>query len=518
MDSDEKLRILLIEDNPTDAEYVEDLLEESERNYFSIDVAERLSEGVERCDERSYDAILLDLGLPDSTGSETFETLSRHTPDVPIIILTGLEDRALGLELVRRGAQDYLVKGHFDYDRIERSIRYAIERMRTEQELAWESAINSTIARLYTPLIAPTSTIEDIALAILNEAKLLTGSEHGFVALIDPVNRDMVAFGLTQMLLSECAIPEEKRQIRFPIGADGLYPSLWGYALNTKKGFYTNAPATHPVARGTPDGHTPLEQFLAAPVLIRDNAEGEIALANPGRDYTERDLTAVERLADVNALAACRTQEEDAVKSALKERETLLKEIHHRVKNNMQIISSLLSLQAEQATELETVELLNESQRRIKSMARIHEKLYRSGSLAEIDFGDYIESLIDELLQTYNIPLGTVTFTTDIENVRLSLDTAIPCGLIVNELMSNSLKHAFLDGRTGEVRIALQHANGAHTLTVADNGVGFPADLDFRTTDSLGMQLVVTLVNQLEGTIESNRENGTAFVISFHVD
>jgi PAS domain S-box-containing protein len=387
-----------------------------------------------------------------------------------------------------------------------------------EEELAWESAINSTIARLFTPLIAPTSTIEDIALAILDEAKLLTGSEHGFVSLIDPVNRDMISFGLTQMMLSECAIPEEKRQIRFPIGTDGSYPALWGHALNTKKGFYTNAPATHPVARGTPDGHTPLAQFLAAPVLIRDNTEGEIALANPGRDYTERDLNAVERLADVYALAVVRTREEDEIKASLKERETLLKEIHHRVKNNMQIISSLLSLQAAQATQPETVEMLDESQRRIRSMALIHEKLYRSGSLAEIDFGDYVESLGAELLRIYNVPLGTITITVDIENVQLGVDTAIPCALIINELVSNSLKYAFPDGRTGDVTVALQRANGAHTLTVADDGVRFPADLDFRATDSLGMQLVVMLVNQLEGTIELNRENGTAFVISFHVD
>jgi two-component sensor histidine kinase len=253
-------------------------------------------------------------------------------------------------------------------------------------------------------------------------------------------------------------------------------------------------------------------------VLIGEGVAGQIALANPGRDYTERDLKAVERLAEVYALAVIRTREEETIKLALKERETLLKEIHHRVKNNMQIVSSLLSLQAAKAAQPETVDMLNESQSRIRSMALIHEKLYRSGSLADIDFGDYIKSLIDELLRMYNIPLGTVTITTDIENVRLGVDTAIPCALLINELMANSLEYAFPDGRTGTVTVALQRTNGAHTLTVADNGVGFPADLDFRTTNSLGMQLVVTLVNQLEGTIELNRENGTAFVISFHVD
>jgi PAS domain S-box-containing protein len=209
---------------------------------------------------------------------------------------------------------------------------------------------------------------------------------------------------------------------------------------------------------------------------------------------------------------------EDEIKASLKERETLLKEIHHRVKNNMQIISSLISLQADKATERETIEMLDESQSRIRSMALIHEQLYRSSSLADIDFGDYVESLVDELLRMYNIPLGAVPITVDIENVQLGVDTAIPCALIVNELVSNSLKHAFPEGRVGAVTVALQRANGAHTLTVADDGAGFPADVDFRATDSLGMQLVVTLVNQLEGTIELNRENGTAFVISFHVD
>src|SRR5450759_4476402 len=210
-----------------------------------------------------------------------------------------------------------------------------------------------------------------------------------------------------------------------------------------------------------------------------------------------------------------RKRAEDEIKASLKERETLLKEIHHRVKNNMQVVSSLLSLQAAQATEPETIEILDESQRQIRSMALIHEKLYRSDSLAEIDFGDYVKSLVDDLLQMYNVPGGAITIAVDIENVQLGVDTAIPCGLIINELVSNSLKYAFPDGRTGDVTVALQRANGVHTLTVADDGVGFPADLDFRATDSLGMQLVTALVNQLEGTITLDRTKGTTFIITF---
>ena len=392
------------------------------------------------------------------------------------------------------------------------------ELKQTERALAWESAINSTIARLFTPLIALTSTLEDIALAILDEAKVLTGSEHGFVGYLDPVTRDLIAFATTQMMPEESTTPEQKRQIRFPVGPDGSYAGLWGHALTTKTGLYTNAPATHPAGLNTPNEHTPVAQFLAAPALIGEEVVGQIALANPGRDYTKRDLEAVERLADVYAVAVVRTREEKAIRAALEERETLLKEVHHRVKNNMQIISSLLSLQAAQATEPETIEMLNDSQQRIRSMALIHDRLYRSASLAEIDFGQYVESLVDELLRMYNVPLGVITIATDIENVQLGVDTAIPCALIINELVSNSLKHAFPDGRTGAVTIALRRANGVHMLTVADNGVGFPRDVDFRATDSLGMQLVVTLVNQLEGTIELNRENGTAFAISFHVD
>ena len=214
-------------------------------------------------------------------------------------------------------------------------------------------------------------------------------------------------------------------------------------------------------------------------------------------------------------MVLAKLQTDELIRAALKERETLLKEIHHRVKNNLQIVSSLLSLQATEATEPETIEMLNESQRRIRSMALIHEKLYSSGSLAEINFADYVESLIDELLRMYNVAEGVITLTADIENVQLGVDTAIPCALIINELVSNSLKHAFPDGRTGEVTIAIHRINGTYELTITDNGVGPPPDFDFQKTDSLGLQLVTGLVNQLDGTITLDRTKGTTFIITF---
>ena len=272
----------------------------------------------------------------------------------------------------------------------------------------------------------------------------------------------------------------------------------------------------HEVSRVPHAAELGLKSLAVVPLYRYDKIIGAFNVGSFKRHtFSQAEKELLIAIGNEVGVVIAKLQADEFIRAALKERETLLKEIHHRVKNNMQVVSSLLSLQAAQATEPETIEILDESQRQIRSMALIHEKLYRSGSLAEIDFGDYVKSLVDDLLQMYNVPGGAITIAVDIENVQLGVDTAIPCGLIINELVSNSLKYAFPDGRTGDVTVALQCANGVHTLTVADDGVGFPADLDFRTTDSLGMQLVTALVNQLEGTITLDRTKGTTFIITF---
>ena len=208
---------------------------------------------------------------------------------------------------------------------------------------------------------------------------------------------------------------------------------------------------------------------------------------------------------------------EEQIKASLKEKEVLLREIHHRVKNNMQVISSLLRLQSEYIKDKKYIEMLKESQNRIRSMAFIHEKLYQSKDLANIDFNRYIKSLTDDLFRSYGVSTDKIALKMDIESVSLGVDAAIPCGLIINELVSNSLKHAFPGGREGEIKIVLRRTDGKEIeLLVSDDGVGIPEDLDFRNTESLGLQLVTGLSeDQLQGKIELNRAKGTEFRIRF---
>ena len=209
-----------------------------------------------------------------------------------------------------------------------------------------------------------------------------------------------------------------------------------------------------------------------------------------------------------------RKQAEEAVHRSLKEKEVMLKEIHHRVKNNMQVVYSLLNLQAKGIADPAVRAMFEESRNRVSSMALIHEKLYRSADLAFVDFKEYLQSLVVGIAATYNRP--DVLLIVDMEPLALDINVGIPCGLIVNELVSNSLKHAFPKGRGGTITLGVsKDSTGQNVLTTRDNGIGFPAELDFKNTTSLGMQLVTVLTGQLNGAIELLRDAGTKFTITF---
>jgi two-component sensor histidine kinase len=270
---------------------------------------------------------------------------------------------------------------------------------------------------------------------------------------------------------------------------------------------------------------------LFVPLLVKGDLVGLFAFGSKLSEeaYSQDEKMTLTTLANQAAIAienarlfeqaqqeiAERKRAEEQIKASLKEKEMLLKEIHHRVKNNLQVISSLLYLQSQNIVDKPLLEMFLDSRNRVRSMALVHERLYQSRDLARVDFAEYIRNLVSYLFRSYEVHSNVIKQKINIADVSLGIDAAVPCGLILNELVSNSLKHAFPDGRVGEIRIGLSSDNGKFTLMVSDNGVGFPKDLDLRNTQSLGLQLVNTLVEQLEGTIELDRSGGTAFEITF---
>ena len=334
---DEKVEILLFEDNPGDASLIEEMLEEFVDFPYELINVKTLNEGLSLLKELPFDIILTDLGLPDSDGIDTFLDIRAGNSRIPIIIFTASNDEKIGIYAVKKGAQDYLVKGQVDGRLLKRSMQYSIERKKIEEVLT-----NLEIARK--------------------------------------------------------------------------------------------------------------------------------------------------------------------------------KEIHHRIKNNLQVISSLLDLQADKfkskirVTSSEVIDAFRESQDRVISMALIHEELYNSGKIQYLDFSSYLEKLTQNLVQTYRFANNNILLNTDLEeNFFFDIDTAIPLGMIVNELISNSLKHAFPDRDKGKIQIKFcrdkkwdyipyieesknENCNStSFILTVSDDGVGVPENLEIEDIESLGLQLVTCL-------------------------
>jgi PAS domain S-box-containing protein len=204
-----------------------------------------------------------------------------------------------------------------------------------------------------------------------------------------------------------------------------------------------------------------------------------------------------------------RKQAEEEIKQSLREKEVLLKEIHHRVKNNLQVISSLLKLQSRSVKDKRVAEMFSESLNRVKSMALVHERLYQSKDMARLNMAEYIRMLTPHLCRSLGVRAKDVLVTIDAEDAWLGIDTAVCCGLLINELVSNSLTHAFPSGKGGEIRIRFgPQPNQTYALIVSDNGVGFPNHVDIRNPQSLGLQLVSALTNQLGATMETRQRRG----------
>jgi len=300
--------------------------------------------------------------------------------------------------------------------------------------------------------------------------------------------------------------------------------TLFGSVITGGKPVIANDPSTDARRGGLPEGHPQLYKFLGIPFYHGEKLNGMIGVANRPEGYNEDIieylkplLTTCANITEAYRIDQRRKLAEKQIEVSLTEKETLLKEIHHRVKNNMQIVSSLLEHQTQYIKDKNVIDIFTESQNRIASMSLVHEKLYQSNDLAKIDFNEYINDLASNLFQSYVANSGKITLNMNIENIQMDSDFAIPCGLIINELVTNSLKYAFPEDRKGEIRIVLRKTDKEmFELVIGDNGIGLPKDLDFRKTSSLGLHLVTILAeNQLHGEININRNIGTEFQIKF---
>jgi PAS domain S-box-containing protein len=241
------------------------------------------------------------------------------------------------------------------------------------------------------------------------------------------------------------------------------------------------------------------EKIIAWHNTILKDENGDIqSVLSSGEDITER------------------MRAEEALRQSLRDKELLMKELHHRVKNNLAVVSSLLRLQSGQVKDEESRGYFLESQNRVNAISMIHEKLYRSATFSKVNFSEYIRELAGQLFKIYKVNASRIRLNINIPDIMLDIDTMIPCGLMVNELISNVLKYAFPDDRDGELTIGLSEAEDKeYSLSISDNGAGIPEGMDINNIETLGMRIVTALVSQIGGTLQLSREGGTEFSITF---
>ena len=429
-------------------------------------------------------------------------------------ITTGQKDPleiAQGLQKTRQNLEEEL-------DRTTTQLRFANERL--QLELDERSQIEADL-RVRARQQAAVAELGQRALAGTEQAILFSDAVISAAHILD----------VPYAALFECSPDEDKFVLQAGVGWPAnligqatveLNPdNPMGYVFNTGE----------PVMIAEPE----IETRFKRPSLLRGHhLVGGLNLAIRGskqsygvlgvyttdhRHFTEDDLHFLQAFANILAATIERSQAELQIRASMQEKEVLLREIHHRVKNNLQLILSLLSLQAGYLGQTQPEKLIHDIQGRVHSMALIHEKLYRAENLARIDFKEYTTDLVAHLFRMHHSTAGNIVFDLKTDPLSLSIDTAVSCGLIINELVTNALTHAFPNGRSGEVRIEFsQNGHDRLNLRVTDDGIGMPITFDVEESGSLGLKVVNSLVHQLEGTMERLPDPGTAFKISFPSD
>ncbi|MCT4625710.1 response regulator [Halodesulfovibrio sp.] len=494
--------VLTMEDDPVVRETIAAyLIDEG----YSVTQAESGLQGLALIKEKNIDAILLDWRLPDISGGEVLSRLAKMNPTIPVIVVSGTDEVEEVIEALQRGAWDYLRKPLKNMDILIEAIVRNLNRARMMKEAALEGEHLKELVR------SRTEELERANALLRREAKerqeyaaALKESEARFRQLVETVRE---AFFVRNAITKEFIYVSPAATELFGLTPDQLaldsglllellHPDDRNDAVDRMLKIYINQ---------TPDNFE--YRFIVGKVKALKWIGFRIFPVKDANGVVYRHVGVAEDITE-------RKHAHDALCASLREKDILFKEVHHRVKNNLQLVSSLLSLQAQRILNLEDRERFLDSQRRIQSMTLVHEELYRTDDLSCIDFSYYVEQLARRIEQAF-LATVPVDLEMNLEKIYLSVDTAMPCGLILNELISNVYKHAFIGKERGRLFLSTGLQDGQLILKVVDDGVGFPKDFDIAQSDSLGMQVVNELVEQLSAKLTISVDNGTEFKLSF---
>ena len=380
-------------------------------------------------------------------------------------------------------------------------------RKKTEENLRLNEARLETLVALTQMTGASSDKIIDFS---LEEGVRLTRSALGFLAFLNDEGTSITQVVWSSLVKKECPLLYEDPCATMPLlkvlmeTASRCRPLI----VNDQSQPAIDRLDAHKV-------HLLLKRYMIVPVLDSTRVIALVGVANKDEDYDVSDARQLTLLIEGMWLLLQRQRSREKLQQSLEEKEVLLKEVHHRVKNNLQIISSLLNLQVGQMPDGPTAEVLKESQNRIRSMALIHERLYRSSDLSRVDFGHYLRNLASFLGRMYESSGRSIRLKVDVQNILLGVDRAIPCGLIVNELITNALRHAFVGRQEGMITVEMTREQKTCRIAVCDNGVGLPEGLVVHKASTLGLQLVVTLVEQIDAVLTVRAMEGTEFTVVF---
>jgi PAS domain S-box-containing protein len=461
--------IFIVEDDKTLNLLIQKALQ---REGLATESAFKGSEALERVTDIQNPVLLLDYFLPDMSAEEFIKTLINKKLNIPFVIITGHGETKSAVDMMKLGARDYITKTPNLIDILIHKINSIVHDLELEKKLMQAKDALMASERKYRKLF-------DLA----NDAIFVADAETGDLTFANKKAQELIGLpfeeiiGLHQSQLHPKEDAEKYRKIFEQHIQNGTAISEDVFLLNKDK------------------KKIPVE--ISASIT---EIGGKKVIQGIFRDITDRKLI------------------EKQLKTSLKEKEILFRELHHRTKNNMQVISSLLNIQSAFINNEQVSKIFRETQSRIRSISLVHEKLYQSEDLSNINLSDYIKDLANTLLSGYRIDSEQISLEFDADDVLISIDTAISCGLITNEIITNSLKYAFGDNGTGSIKVVISAMGDSNIeLRIGDNGIGLPDGFNFDNTKTLGLKLVKKLAeNQLRGTIDIIAGMGSQFVIKFN--